>query len=234
MRIADNAELLEIKTEQGGVVQYIYPVLTWDENELVLIDTALPGQTELLKETIEQAGFAFEKITKVIITHQDTDHIGSAAVLAGSGVKILAHEYEIPYIQGDKTPVRITETEKRLNELSDEERAFFEKMKAGVSNFYVRVDRPLKDGERLDICGGIKVIHTPGHMPGHIALLLEKSKILVAGDAANAADGKLSGANPQYTQDMAEADASFEKMMAFKPSLVVCYHGGLCKTGENR
>ena len=116
MRIKNNVEILEFNSERGS----LYPVLTWDDSELVLIDTALPGQTELLREAISRAGFALEKITKVVLTHQDMDHIGSAKVLAGLGAEIFAHEQEAPYISGGKTSLRITEMEKRLHEIGDD------------------------------------------------------------------------------------------------------------------
>ena len=222
MRIADNVEMLSIHAENGAN----YPVLTWDENELVLIDTGLPMQTEALNKAVSEAGFPLEKISKVIITHQDLDHIGSAKTLSDMGAEILAHEAEAPYIQGDVTSVRLTEMEARLSDMGEDERAFYERAKKGAPYFYVRVDHQLKDGETLDICGGIEVIHTPGHMPGHIALLLKKSNIIVAGDAANITDSALTGANPYYTNDMETAGASFKKMMDKRPSSVVCYHGG--------
>lgn len=222
MRLTDNVEMLEIKGERG----MLYPVLTWDDNELVLIDTALPGQTELLREAVVNAGFSLEKITRVILTHQDMDHIGSAKTLSETGVEILAHELEAPYIQGDQTSVRIADMEKRMSELNDGERAFYERVKKGAPYFYVHVDKLLKDNETLDFCGGVKIIHTPGHMPGHIALLLKESNTLLAGDAANIADGVLIGADPYFTQNIQEAQKSFEKMMSNKPDAVICYHGG--------
>jgi len=120
MRIADNVEMFEINGERGA----LYPVLTWDDNEVVLIDTGLPGQTELLKEAITGAGFVPEKITKVILTHQDLDHVGSAKAIAGLGAKILAHEEDAPYIQGDKTSIRILDLESRLDQLNEGERTF--------------------------------------------------------------------------------------------------------------
>ena len=222
MKIAANAKMLEIKGERGS----LFPVLVWDDDHLVLIDTALPGQTEPLQEAVLEAGFTLEKITDVIITHQDMDHIGCAKILAGFGAKIYAHEVEAPYIQGDVTSVRLTDIESHLNELSESERAFYERAKNGAPYFYVHVDKTLKDGEQLGICGGIKVIHTPGHTPGHIALLLEGSNIMVAGDAANITDGVLTCADPQYTRDMPLAQTSFEKLMSYGPAAVVCYHGG--------
>ncbi len=44
----------------------------------------------------------------------------------------------------------------------------------------------LADGQRLDLAGGVRVIFTPGHTPGHIALYLERSRTLIAGDALRA------------------------------------------------
>jgi len=223
MRIADNVEMLKISGERGT----LYPVLTWDDKELVLIDTGLPGQTELLYKAISEAGFEPQKITKVILTHQDLDHIGSAKALAGLGAKIMAHEDEAPYIQGEKTSIRILDMESRWDELNESERAFYERMRKGAPYFYVHIDQLLKDDDILDYCGGIKVIHTPGHTPGHIALLLIKSGIIVAGDGANISNDLLTGADPYYTRDMVQAQASFEKMIDNKPTAFVCYHGGL-------
>jgi len=117
--------------------------------------------------------------------------------------------------------------EKRLHELNEGEHAFYERIKKGAPYFYVRVDRLLRDGEALSFCGGIQVIHTPGHMPGHISLLLKESNIIVAGDAANIADGVLTGADPQYSQDISQAQASFQRLLDNKPTSIVCYHGGL-------
>ncbi len=222
MRIADNVEMLAIDGENGT----LYLTLTWDENELVLFDTGLPMETEALKKAVEDAGFSLEKVTKVIITHQDLDHVGSAKALSDMGAEILAHELEAPYIQGDAASVRLTQMEARLDEMGDDERAFYERAKKGAPYFFVHVDHRLHDGDTLNICGGIEVIHTPGHMPGHIALLLKKSNIIVAGDAANITDGALTGANPNFTADMEAAKASFKKMLDKRPYSAVCYHGG--------
>ena len=222
MRIANNVELLEIRDERG----LLCPVLTWDDHEIVLIDTGLPGQIDLIREAVSAAGFGLENISKVILTHQDMDHIGCAKILSELGAEILAHEEEAPYLQGDKTSVRIAAMESRLDELNEGERLFYERVKQGAPQFYVKVDRLLKDHETLDFCGGVQVIHTPGHMPGHIALLLRDSQFIVAGDAANIADGRLVGANPDHTQDMPLAQLSFQKMLDMHPKAVLCYHGG--------
>jgi glyoxylase-like metal-dependent hydrolase (beta-lactamase superfamily II) len=85
------------------------------------------------------------------------------------------------------------------------------------------------DGDLLPICGGIEVIHSPGHTPGHIGLFLKKSGLLVGGDALNVGDGKLVGANPAHSLDMELAGASFEKLKGYGAKGVVAYHGGVLR-----
>jgi len=41
----------------------------------------------------------------------------------------------------------------------------------------------LVDGQVLDIAGGVQVLHTPGHTPGHISLLHADSGVLITGDS---------------------------------------------------
>jgi glyoxylase-like metal-dependent hydrolase (beta-lactamase superfamily II) len=45
-----------------------------------------------------------------------------------------------------------------------------------------KVDQRVEDGDGLPIAGGLRVVHTPGHSAGHIALYLEKDDVLIAGD----------------------------------------------------
>ena len=41
----------------------------------------------------------------------------------------------------------------------------------------------LTDGELLTVSGGLRVVHTPGHSPGHVSLLVERTGTLITGDA---------------------------------------------------
>ncbi len=41
----------------------------------------------------------------------------------------------------------------------------------------------LSDGEVLPVSGGLRVVHTPGHSPGHVSLLVEPTGTLITGDA---------------------------------------------------
>jgi len=223
MRIGKNVEMLEIAGPMS-----VYPTLLWDEKNLVLVDTGIPGMWGAICAAITKAGQRPEDITALILTHQDMDHIGCVKdVLAASpDVKIYAHADEVPYISGQKEPQKLESIKKRFDLSTDAGRAGFEQFRQGFANRSVAVDVPLRDGDVLDLCGGIEVIHTPGHTFGHICLLLPDGT-LVAGDGLNVADGKLTGANPEHTYDMDTARESVRKLSGYDIKKVVCFHGGL-------
>lgn len=92
-----------------------------------------------------------------------------------------------------------------------------------------KVNKTLEDHQELPYFGGIRVIFTPGHTPGHISLYLKQSKVLVAGDAMVCSEGSLRGPVEQTTLDMNMALRSLEKLLRFDIGSVICYHGGICK-----
>ncbi|MDQ5975280.1 MAG: hypothetical protein QG661_2489, partial [Actinomycetota bacterium] len=47
----------------------------------------------------------------------------------------------------------------------------------------VPLAQALHDGDVLEVGGGLRVVHTPGHSPGHVSLLHETSGVLITGDA---------------------------------------------------
>ncbi len=90
----------------------------------------------------------------------------------------------------------------------------------------IPVDRAVLPAETLPWCGGIDIVHTPGHMPGHISLYLPASKRLIAGDAVVIEAGKLDIANPHYTLDLEAAVRSVEALLDYDIEHLLCYHGG--------
>lgn len=211
--------------ELGNDVINMNPILILDEENLILIDTGLPEQLGKIAEEVSKAGVSIKDINKIILTHQDLDHIGNLASIIKNTenyIEVLAHIDEKPYIQGDKSPIKMMP--EKLNAMSEEERNsridMFNKAKANVT-------KTIEDGEILDYCGVIDVIHTPGHTPGHACFYLRRYKTLVAGDAMNVMDGKLVGPNPTFTLDMKQAIESLKKLLNYDIKTVICYHGGI-------
>jgi glyoxylase-like metal-dependent hydrolase (beta-lactamase superfamily II) len=237
MRIGKGIETIELVANMMGRQMVIHPTLIWDDNEIILVDTGIPGQLEEIRDEIEKAGVPFNKLTKVILTHQDIDHIGSLPEIlkaADHKIEVFAHEADKPYIEGDKpflkmNPERVA---KMMESLPEDER---QKIKAMFgSPLTAKVDKTISDGEVLPYCGGITVIFTPGHTPGHISLYHQQSKTLITGDALVAVNGIISGPNPQATPDMETALQSIKKFTNYDIETVICYHGGVIKENANK
>ncbi|MNR30108.1 putative metallo-hydrolase YflN [compost metagenome] len=92
----------------------------------------------------------------------------------------------------------------------------------------------LEDGQEIDRCGGIIVILTPGHTPGHLSLYHKKSKTLLAVDSMVVVDGELQGPIPAYCADYPLALQALNKYAQFDIEKVLCYHGGLVSDNVNQ
>jgi glyoxylase-like metal-dependent hydrolase (beta-lactamase superfamily II) len=224
MKISNGVAMLELKV-QGFVLN---PTLVWDDETAVLIDAGMPGQLEQIRAAMSEVGVSFDKLKAVILTHQDLDHIGSLPEIrkeSNNRIEVYAHELDKPYIEGD-LPLIKTDP----NRMSKEEWVSLpEEMRILYQNPpKVKVDKTVDDGQELPYCGGIRVIFTPGHTPGHISLYLKQSKILVAGDAMICLNGSLHGPVQRTTLDMNTALRSLEKFLDLDIESVICYHGGIC------
>ncbi|OBZ09357.1 MULTISPECIES: MBL fold metallo-hydrolase [Bacillales] len=234
MNIANGVNMLPISAVMRGEMVTIYPTLLWDNDMAILVDTGYPGQLPLIKEQMERAGISFDKLKKIIITHQDIDHIGSLpAILEALPQKaeVLATEIEAPYIQGEKRPIKITaeSIERAMKalpaEVSDEWRASFRKTLESPPS--AAVDAFVTYGQELPYCDGITVIGTPGHTPGHICLYHQASKTLIAADALVVVNDQLLGPIPSYCHDYELALQSLRQLTEYDIETVICYHGGL-------
>lgn len=199
---------LKLEMDAGGSPFVVHAAVLWDDHDAILVDTGLPGQLDLIRNTPAGESVLFEKLTKIIITHQDRDHIGGLPELVNASqgrIEVLAHEVAKPYIMGEVPLIK-------------------SKVLAAPS----KVDKTLQDGDILPYCGGIQVIFTPGHTPDHISLYHKPSRTLISGDALTSQDGVLMPPNPSFTLDMDTALNSVGKLLHYDIDTVITYHGGVC------
>lgn len=121
-------------------------------------------------------------VTRIVATHAHAHQSGGLAEVrrasagrapAGAGVAtVAAHERESIYLRTGRPPrARRSWASSFLGRLP------------GHGFAPVEVDEELADGVVLAVAGGLRVLHTPGHTPGHISLLHEPSGVLLTGDA---------------------------------------------------
>lgn len=229
MKLGNQIEALELTMSMGGGSMTIHPVLLWDDKEAVLVDTGMPGQLEDIRKAVETAGVRFEDIRHIVLTHQDIDHIGSVPdlVAALDGVEVWAHNDDVPYIQGERPLIKMDRERmsKMFEKLPEDQRA--QAMKILDHPPQAHVAHILHGGEELPFHGGVQVVHTPGHTPGHISLFVKSDGVLIAGDELRVDDGELAGPAEGATPDMQQALKSIGKLIPFDVKKVICYHGGL-------
>jgi glyoxylase-like metal-dependent hydrolase (beta-lactamase superfamily II) len=214
-------------TKAGPIYQLtfmprFFPVncyLVEEENELTLVDAALPFSTKGILKAARKIG---KPITNIILTHAHSDHIGALDALKtelpNAAISISARDARL--LAGDKS-------------LLPEEAGF--PIKGGVpKNITSKPDILLAEG---DFIGSLEVIFSPGHTPGSISLLDRRTNSLIAGDAfftrgGAAVSGTLKPLFPfpaLATWNKEAALASAKKLQRFAPQLLAVGHGRMIR-----
>ncbi|WP_371320125.1 MBL fold metallo-hydrolase [Chengkuizengella axinellae] len=234
--MSSNIKMLEIESNIMGQAIFIHPTLIWDQEMAVLVDTGYPGQREQFLKSFDPYNIPPEFLRKIIITHHDIDHIGSLPAFVSESpqkIEVLANALEKPHIQGEKGLLKLTEEAlAKIDMLPEQWRNSLKPILLNPPN--EKVDKIVTDEEELPYCGGIIVINTPGHTPGHISLYHKQSKTLIAGDALIVENGQLLGPDPEHTMNMDLALQSLKKFTTFDIETVICYHGGLYNVNVNK
>jgi len=226
MKLNEDLFVLALPIQRDDPTQVLNLSLIVDETHgSTLVDTGLPGQQEAIASALAEANIRVQDLKRIILTHQDIDHVGSLHDLAhASGARVLAHATEAPYIDGSLQP-RFARPDVLAQR--PELRPVAERFRPSP------IDEQLQDGTRLDLAGGVRVIFSPGHTPGHICLYLERTKTLITGDALTANEGRLYGPNVSATPDIPTARQSVQKLAELDVQAIVCYHGGVVSEEAN-
>lgn len=149
-------------------------VLRDDDGQVTLVDTGVKRSGPKVLAALRELGVGPGDVTRLLLTHAHPDHAGGAAHVAqATGRAFAVHEADADYVTSGTSPPR--DRSLRLGRLFD---------RLGGGGFApAPVERTLTDDEVLPVAGGLRVIHMPGHSPGHVGYLHEPTGTLITGDA---------------------------------------------------
>lgn len=158
---------------------WVRAFLVADGSDLTLIDTLGDDHPFVILAAIRSMGRSITDLKRIWLTHAHFSHLcGLAELKKLSGATVRSHVWEADIISGERKAQRVPILPRRPL------RAYFPfqlGLALGIGDHTpCPVDETLSDEYEE---GGLTVLHTPGHTPGHVAFWLEKHQVLLSGDA---------------------------------------------------
>lgn len=189
----------------------------------ILVDTGSSGEAAAIQSALQAQGVALSDLSLILHTHVHGDHIGSTAdLLQIAPVPTAFHHLDLPIMQrGDNGELRGVGLRGRVMA------RFFR------HGTFARFEPDLfvEDSMRLDAYGiSGRILHTPGHTPGSISLVLDSGEAIV-GDVIMG--GYLGGAiraqqpaDHYFSEDFAATKRSLGRILEYEPHTMYVGHGG--------
>ncbi|QIK67974.1 MBL fold metallo-hydrolase [Nocardioides sp. HDW12B] len=145
------------------------------DGQVTVLDMGLPFSGKRVMKALASIGSDPSDVTRLLLTHCHPDHAGGAAYVAErTGREVSVHADDADYVRtGTQPPTDPTVRTSLLARL----------LPQGGAPPAPVAEEPLRDGQVLDVAGGLEVVHTPGHSPGHCSYLHRDSGLLITGDA---------------------------------------------------
>jgi glyoxylase-like metal-dependent hydrolase (beta-lactamase superfamily II) len=241
------ADIVLHREPRAGTTRYVAPEVSYlhdkfvnvifvgapgaPDREWTLVDAGLPGSAAKIKRAAAELFGPDSRPGAVILTHGHVDHVGAIHTLMRDwDAPVYAHEMELPYLTGRSAypPPDPFVGGGAMSVLS----VLFPR---GPFNLGSQVHALPPDGS-VPSMAGWRWIPTPGHAPGHISLVRDVDRTLIAGDAfvttkqeslssSLTERPELHGPPMYFTPDWGSSRESVRHLADYAPTAVITGHG---------
>lgn len=197
-----------------------------DSGDLTLIDTGVPGSAETILTAVREIGRDPQDIKHILVTHLHTDHAGSLLALKeATGAPALMHPLDADMVRRGEAMRPATAAPGLVNKLITS--LMGRRAMPGIDP--TPVEEEITDGQVLEQCGGLRVLHVPGHSAGQVAFLWpEEGGVLFAADSASNMMGL---GYPPIFEDFDSGLASLRRLGRLDFAVACFGHGKAIRSG---
>ncbi len=194
----------------------------------ILVDTGVPNSEKKIINQLKKHGIKLEDIGLIIITHGHIDHFGSAKEFKDIlKAPILMHNLDKVALETGKSMCETLKPNHKVWDIVLKPKLAKDKASPCAP------DIVLNENEEYDLSiHGIngKIIHTPGHTPGSLSVILENGEAIIMDLASS---GILLGGiafnsrmkHPPFHDNLAEVKCSINKILALNTNKFFLGHG---------
>lgn len=199
-----------------------------DDGEVTVVDCGFRGYFGQLPRALDALGLPLDAVAAVVLTHYHPDHVGAAErIRVEAKAEVFAPVGDADAVSSGKAPAPggFAQAMWRPRMLRYAGHAA---RNGALKSIPVGEVRAYGDGERLDVPGALRAVHTPGHTGGHCSLLAERNGVLFAGDALATVSFLDGSAGPQllpFHEDPGQARDSLPRLVDLPAGTVAVGHG---------
>lgn len=198
-----------------------------DNDGVTIVDAGLPRYWKLLQAELTAIGKGLEDVRGLILTHGDTDHIGFAARLyQETGLAPYIHEGDV-----DRARLKVKKPNSGWGPVKIGPLVGFLWYSARQGGLHIPPATELEtitDGTVLDLPGAPRIISTPGHTPGSVAVHVKALDAVFVGDAMatrNVLTGATGPKPAPFTLEPEQALESLDRIEDIDATWVLPGHG---------
>jgi glyoxylase-like metal-dependent hydrolase (beta-lactamase superfamily II) len=220
MEVTPNVHVVRVQMKSYSGVYSPNVYLVANRGQGIMIDSGFPNEESFRERLDYLKGLGEIRLDYIVLTHHHFDHSGGAHRLReATGARIAMHPLEAQLLQ---------EAAERVSpEEGAEERRLRREAAKATADLTVGDDDALPAGSLT-----LRVVHTPGHSPGHICLFLEEERALFSGD--NVLGIGTTAIAPPPSGDMAQYLDSLRRMKALDAALICPGHGPIVRQANRK